>query len=153
MQIEILPADRTDLNQILQLQKACFHTEADLHNEYHIPALLQDLQSLEQEFETTIFLKAMADGLLVGSVRCTLKNNTCYIGRLIVNERYQNRGIGQKLMNAMEKANEQCIRFELFTGFKSEKNLYLYQKLGYSEFKRQKINENLTLVFLEKEKV
>ena len=40
--------------------------------------------------------------------------------------------------------------FELFTGHKSTRNLHLYQKLGYNEFKRLPINDSLTMVSLEK---
>lgn len=53
-------------------------------------------------------------------------------------------------MSFVESRLDNCIRYELFTGFKSERNLYLYKKLGYSEFKRQPINDNLTIVYLEK---
>lgn len=55
-------------------------------------------------------------------------------------------------MNSIENQFIHCERFELFTGFKSKKNLYLYNKLGYKEFKREKINDRLTLVYLEKTK-
>ncbi len=41
-------------------------------------------------------------------------------------------------------------RFELFTGSRSEKNLYLYQKMGYEIFKRKELSDRVTLVFLEK---
>lgn len=40
--------------------------------------------------------------------------------------------------------------YELFTGHKSARNLYLYQKLGYREFKRIPVNDSIILVFLEK---
>ena len=53
-------------------------------------------------------------------------------------------------MKEIEEQLDKCSRYELFTGHKSEKNLSLYNKLGYSEFKRQCINEKLTLVYLEK---
>jgi hypothetical protein len=41
-------------------------------------------------------------------------------------------------------------RYELFTGHRSARNLYLYRKLGYREFKRIPVNESIILVFLEK---
>lgn len=53
-------------------------------------------------------------------------------------------------MREIETTFTTAQRFELFTGHKSEKNLFLYQKLGYTEFRKQEINEKLTLVFLEK---
>ncbi|MBN1985936.1 MAG: GNAT family N-acetyltransferase, partial [Prolixibacteraceae bacterium] len=84
------------------------------------------------------------------SVRGFRQNETCCIGRLIVHPGVQNLGIGQKMIKAIEAAFPQCKRFELFTGFRSEKNLYLYQKLGYREFRREKASTNLTLIFMEK---
>ena len=40
-------------------------------------------------------------------------------------------------------------RFELFTVDKSQKNLYLYQKLGYEMFKTEKI-DNINFIYLAK---
>ena len=90
------------------------------------------------------------DGRIIGSVRAYSKEGTCYIGRLIGHPDFQNRGVGTKLMNEIEGIFKTCQRFELFTGDKSERNLYLYQKLGYRIFKKAKITEQTTIVFLEK---
>ena len=73
-----------------------------------------------------------------------------YIGRLIVKPEYQNKGIGTKLMQAIEQRFKFANRYELFTGHKRNRNLHLYQKLGYYEFKTVPVNESLTMVFLEK---
>jgi hypothetical protein len=59
-------------------------------------------------------------------------------------------GIGRKLMAEIETVFPTAKRFELFTGHKSERNLYLYRKLGYEIFKQQPVNEKLSFVFLEK---
>jgi len=40
-------------------------------------------------------------------------------------------GLGHKMMDSIETIYKDCKRFELFTGFKSKKNLHLYYKLGY----------------------
>jgi hypothetical protein len=48
---------------------------------------------------------------------------------------------------------EKCfkgVRYELFTGHLSEKNLALYEKLGYKRFREEKINDGLRFVYLEK---
>jgi len=52
-------------------------------------------------------------------------------------------------MHTIESLSE-AKRFELFTGAKSEGNIRLYQKLGYEIFQRKPINEQITLVYLEK---
>jgi hypothetical protein len=53
-------------------------------------------------------------------------------------------------MNSIENCFKGCKRYELFTGKKSVKNIYLYNKLGYRIFKEEKISEKLTFVYLEK---
>jgi GNAT superfamily N-acetyltransferase len=150
MQIEILQASENDLESILQLQKDCYMAEAEIYNDYSIQPLRQDLASLEDEFKSTTILKGLIHGEIVGSVRGFAENETLFIGKLIVKKDFQNKGIGRMLLDSIESTFEYCNRFELFTGFKSEKNLYLYNKQGYSEFKRQVINDNLTMVYLEK---
>ena len=50
----------------------------------------------------------------------------------------------------IEAVFSKADRFELFTGHKSDRNLHLYQKLGYCTFRKKIVNEKLTLVYLEK---
>jgi ribosomal protein S18 acetylase RimI-like enzyme len=150
MQIDILKANKTDLKTILQLQKNCYLTEAEIYNDYNIPPLQQELISLENEFENATILKAVVNGEIVGSIRGFVENGTSYIGKLIVKNNFQNNGIGKLLLDSLESTFKDCTRFELFTGYRSQKNLYLYNKLGYKEFKRQQITDNLTIVYLEK---
>jgi ribosomal protein S18 acetylase RimI-like enzyme len=152
MQIDILKANQNDLQTILQLQKDSYMSEAEIYNDYCIPPLQQDLKSFENEFKNTTILKSVINGEIVGSVRGFVENGTSYIGKLIVKSDFQNKGIGRLLLDSIESTFKDCTRFELFTGFKSHKNLYLYNKLGYKEFKRQMINDNLTMIYLEKNK-
>jgi ribosomal protein S18 acetylase RimI-like enzyme len=84
-------------------------------------------------------------------VRAFDKDSTCYIGKLIVKSEYQNRGFGKLLMCTIESFFQSVDRFELFTGFKSEKNLHIYKGLGYKEIKRERISPEVILVFMEKE--
>ncbi len=81
-----------------------------------------------------------------------INNETCYIGRLIVHPDFQNQGIGIRLMKEIENFFMECKRFELMAGHKSERNLKLYKRLGYTKVKTEKLTENLDLVYLEKNK-
>ncbi len=45
---------------------------------------------------------------------------------------------------------EHCERYELFTGYKSTKNLALYNNMGYTHFKEEIISANLKLIYLQK---
>ena len=140
----------SDAEEILALQKLAYRSEAEIYNDFNIPPMVQTLESIEKDFENQVFLKALINGRIIGSVRAYSKEGICYIGRLVVHPDFQNQGIGTKLMNEIEKIFGTCQRFELFTGDKSERNLYLYQKLGYKLFKTANITDQTTIVYLEK---
>ena len=137
---------------ILNLQKLAYLSEAEIYNNKSIPPLTQTLEEIRAEFDNQIFLKALIDERIVGSVRAYQTEGTCHIGRLVVHPKFQNRGIGSRLMNEIEGAFEKAKRLELFTGDNSERNLYLYHKLGYREFRRKNFQDSFVLVFLEKDR-
>ena len=138
-----------DAEEILELQKIAYKSEAAIYNDYSIPPLKQSLKSIHAQFKQNVFLKAVSRKIIIGSVRAFTKGETCHIGRLIVHPRYQDQGVGQQLMKEIEKG-QSAPRYELFTGYKSKKNLYLYRKLGYREFRRETVNDRLTLIYMEK---
>jgi|GEM_PF-165957 Methylase involved in ubiquinone/menaquinone biosynthesis len=140
----------SDAEEILSLQKLAYTSEAELYNDFTIPPLFQSLEEITDELSKLFFLKVVMDWKIVGSVRAYLKENTCYIGRLIVHPDYQNRGIGKKMMKAIEKCFAGA-RYELFTGHMSSKNISFYEKLGYKRFKTEKVSEDLQFVYMEKE--
>lgn len=141
-----------DLLDILELQKLAYQSEAEIYNDYSIPPLTQTLDEIKEDFTFQVFLKAVIKNKIIGSVRAYKEEDTLYIGRLIVHPDFQNQGIGTKLLKEIEAKFNDVKRFELFTGYKSKKNLNLYRKFGYSIFKSEKISENLTLDYLEKNK-
>jgi ribosomal protein S18 acetylase RimI-like enzyme len=148
--MEIKKATVLDAEEILFLQKLAYQSEVEIYNDFNIPPLVQSLESIQKDLADQFFLKVIMDGRIIGSVRAYAKEDTCYIGRLIVHPEFQNQGIGTKLMYEIEKIFNHCKRFELFTGDKSERNLYLYQKLGYQIYKKANITDQTTIVYLEK---
>jgi GNAT superfamily N-acetyltransferase len=144
-------ADTDDALQILDLQRLAFQSEAALWDDYTIPPLTQTLSKLKADFRRQVFLKATVEGNIVGSVRGHIQRGTCFVGRLIVHPDYQNRGIGTQLMHEIERHFAQARRYEIFTGQKSERNIYLYQKLGYHIFRTQRLTDKVTLVYMEKD--
>ena len=150
MMSEIREARLEDAAEILALQKMCYLQEAKTYNDFNIPPLHQTLASTEEEFRNQIVLKITDKQKIIGSVRGEMTGDTCKIAKLMVHPDYQNQGLGKKLMTTIEAKCSPIDRFELFTGYQSHKNLGLYQSLGYEEFDRKKIHENLWLVFLEK---
>ena len=147
---EILKACETDAKEILGLQYAAYQSEAAIYNDFSIQPLTQTLEQTLEEFKESIVLKAVLNGEIIGSVRATEKEGSVYIGKLMVSPAYQNRGIGKRLLQAIE--NEFCgKRYWLTTGGKSEKNLRLYENCGYTRFKTEEVSPGLTFVHLAKQ--
>ncbi len=148
--MKIEQANISDLETILDLQRTSYVSQAELYNDFTIPPMTQTLQEMYDDFSYKKFLKAVENDAIIGSIRAFEKDGTCHIGRLMVHPSFQNQGIGTKIIHEVEHMFGTCKRFELFTGSKSEKNILLYQKIGYNIFKTIKINESVSLVYLEK---
>jgi ribosomal protein S18 acetylase RimI-like enzyme len=139
-----------DAGEILDLQRAAYRSEAAIYDDDTIPPLTQTLEEMQVDIQQKVVLKVAIDDKIVGSVRAYQEGDTCYVGRLIVDPDFQNRGIGTRLMHEIEGLFDRAHRFELFTGHKSERNLHLYRKLGYRVCRQQRLSDAVNLVFLEK---
>ena len=148
--MEFLKANKDDLPEILALQKLAYQENAVRYNDPNIPPLRQTLDDLITEMEQQIFLKAVVDGTIIGSVRGCLKDGYAFIEKLIVHPDYQNQGIGRTLMSSIEQEFDVSM-FRLVTGHLDDKNISLYSKLGYEIYGEQtQITPTLSFVHMEK---
>jgi ribosomal protein S18 acetylase RimI-like enzyme len=139
-----------DAPAILALQKLAYQSEARLYDDWNLPPLTQTLDSLRAEIDCARVLMALAGETLVGSVRAREADAVCQVGRLIVSPLVQGRGVGTRLMRAIEGEFPAARCFELFTGSRSEANIRLYERLGYRRGREQVLSPAVTLVFMEK---
>jgi ribosomal protein S18 acetylase RimI-like enzyme len=149
-ELKIARATPVDASSILPLQRLAYESEARLYDDWPLPALLETLEQLTADIDVGTVLKAELSGELIGAVRGKGAGERCSVGRLIVRPDLQGRGVGRALMQQIEAefADSRC--FELFTGSRSERNIRLYQSLGYSQCRSQRISDKLTLVWMEK---
>ena len=146
----IIRAEKGDLQKILDLQYLAYQSEARLFDNQDIPPLKQTLTDVGDEYQKGIILKALdEDKTIIGSVRAFCDNGTVYIGKLMVHPKMQKKGIGTKLLLEIENEYPNQ-RYELFTSTRSEKNIALYQKLGYKIFDEEQVTEELRFVYMEK---
>jgi GNAT superfamily N-acetyltransferase len=149
-QVQIEQASASDAEAILALQRLAYRSEAEIYDDFEIAPLRQTRAEMQEDLARQVVLKATLDGRIVGSVRGYERDGTCHIGRVIVDPTRQNRGIGSRLMAAIEERFRGVRRYELFTGHRSERNHYHYQKLGYVPFRTEAASDRLSIVFLEK---
>ncbi|MEO5875597.1 MAG: GNAT family N-acetyltransferase [Streptosporangiaceae bacterium] len=150
--ITIERAGPADAGEILTVQRAAYLSEAQLYGDPFIQPLVESLDQLRNLLDgEVIILKATRGGRLVGSVRATVQEQTCLIGRLVVVPDLQGEGIGTRLMQAVEaEVAGLATALVLFTGHLSAGNLTLYRRLGYREYRRERVSDQLVLVHLRK---
>ena len=146
----IQKAEKRDLQEILDLQYIAYQSETRLLGNDDIHPLRQTIDEVEQEFAVGTFLKLIDENnKIIGSVRAYVRDKTLFIGKLIVHPDYQGQGLGTKLLYEIERVcpHDRC---ELFTSSKSQRNIQLYQRVGYKVFKEQDVSDNLKFIYLEK---
>lgn len=150
MNYQITKAEINDAEEILKIQKLAYQIEAKRYNNYDITPLKQTVDELKNQFIDHIILKAVSDGEIIGTVRAHEKDGTCCIGRLAVHPDKQNHGIGTALVKEIEKHYD-TKHYELFVGSKSDNNIHLYKKLGYTIFQRNQYEcGNIEIFYMEK---
>jgi hypothetical protein len=79
MVASILRAQVYDAEEILDLQKLAYQSEAKRYEDYTIPPLKQTISEIKEQFIDHVFLKAVYGNKIIGSVRAVEQNGTCYI--------------------------------------------------------------------------
>ena len=150
MHITVTKAGIDDVGKILQLQYAAFQSEARIHNDFTIQPLTQTLEEAIVEYHKCVVLKAELGGAIIGSVRAHAIGNTAYIGKLMVLPDQQGKGLGKRLLAAIE-AEFPHKRYELFTACKSDRNIHLYETNGYTRFRKETDGAGIAFAYMEKD--
>ena len=148
--VQVEQATIADAQEILEVQKLSYRSEAEIYNDYSLAPLIQTYQELMDDFKKQIFLKITVEGQIIGSVRGYESEGTCYISRLFTHPSFHNFGLGSKLINAIEQTFPKAKKFEVFTWHQSKRNIYFYQTNGYKTTKTVKVSDQISNVYLEK---
>jgi ribosomal protein S18 acetylase RimI-like enzyme len=128
--VKISKAAFSDLDSVLQLQKMAFFSEAERNKNENSA---QSFDSIKNEFENYLFLKAEYEEKIVGCVKAREKGEFCWIEKLVVVPQFQKKGIGSSLMSEIEKAFPDTRLYLLCTGTRTPENLEFYESLGYKK--------------------
>jgi GNAT superfamily N-acetyltransferase len=149
--MDIQPARREDLAEILAVQKLAFYDQACLYGSFRIRPLLATLEEIEAGWSARRYLKGVEGGRIIASARGKADGDTCHIGNVIVRPDRQGQGLGKAILSALEDLFSEVKRFELFTGALSASNIAFYEKAGYRIYERQAAEgAEPELVFMEK---
>jgi ech hydrogenase subunit C len=145
-------ANQKDILEILALQKIAYRSEAELYGSDSVPALGQTMEEISADFDRMIFLKAVVNGKIVGSIRGRRDGDTAHISRVAVHPYFQGKGIATGLIRQIEHEVGDVRVYEAFTGHQSLRNLHLYEKMGYQRVRTEPFTPTVNWVYLQKER-
>ena len=125
--------EEKDYPAVLDIQRRAYQLkEVPLYGD-NLPPLGETPDSIREELaKGKQLLVAEHDGVVVGSMRFAMQEDgTVYWGRLSVDPDLQGRGIGQRLVAAVEEMHPEASGFVLDCGEKSAENFHIYSKMGY----------------------
>jgi ribosomal protein S18 acetylase RimI-like enzyme len=147
----ITTAEEQDAGEIMTVQRAAYVSEAQLYDNTRLSALSEPMEEIRKSITADEVLVAKMGSRIVGAVRGVCQDDECHVGRLVVAPDMQGRGIGAALLRAVEQHGSKGVRrFVLHTGDRSQANINLYRKVGYTETHREFVAETLSLVHMAK---
>lgn len=145
----ITNVDECDLEIIFDLQGAVFQDEPLLTNLAYFKEVIT-LDDLKKSYEKYDFLKAVEDDGSISGIICGYEtNNTVSILAVIVRKERRNKGIGRKLVFAMEHLYPN-IRCEIQSPNSMPKNIAFYESMGYVKCRQEKLSNNEIISTFEK---
>ena len=151
MDIELLKADESDAESLLEIQRKCFK---DLYERYHDDAgspYTEDIQKMlyKVTFKKGAYYKIVINGMLVGGIRVVEKEPGQFrIGIMYVLPEFQGKGIGQKALAMAESLYPKAESWELDCPEDLPSNRHCYEKAGFEQIgEKEIINDKLTLVY------
>ena len=134
MTVHIGPIGPEHAGEALTVQWAAYVPVARHYAEPNLPPLTETVDALRADLAAGIpALGAWLDTRLVGSVRGRPDGERMEVARLSVAPDMQGRGIGRRLLAAIEAAAPPAVRtLWLVTGTKSDGSLELYRRAGYA---------------------
>lgn len=153
---DVVTLTESDAGELLTLQRAAYITEAQAHDDPHLPPLVETLGDLRSALtDPTVTTLGIRDtgARLVAAVRLTRppEEDWAELGRLMVAPDLQGHGLGGRLLGVVEDhLPARVVEVRLFTGEHSPANLRLYARHGYEETGREQASAGYAVVHLAK---
>ena len=147
--MKITNVDNNDLECIFSIQESVFKEEPLLTGLDYFKQVTS-LDDLKACFEKYDFLKAVDDdGSITGFICAKENNNTVSIIAVMVKKERRNKGIGRKLVFAVEHLYS-GIHCEIQTPETMPKNTAFYESMGYSICKKENYTIGEQIITFEK---
>lgn len=129
--VSIRRARAHDAGRMHQLQQRAFAEEGRRCGTTDIPPLTEPAAAIAEHVAHQRALVAVIDDAVVGCVRGLVEGGVCTVRGLVVDPDHQGRGLGSRLLRALEASLEGVTRIDLTTNTIMEGNEPFYRRHGY----------------------
>ncbi len=156
--MKVVAFKESDIDTVFEIKHAAYKPLYEKYQDQDTSPYSESKETVLQKYtrEGTkgyIFIK---NGVTVGTVRIKLSpdSKSAWVSGLAVHPQYQGQGIAQQALQTIEKIHKEVEKWCLITVLQEPKNCHLYEKLGYRRTgKTEIVNDKMTFVFYEKDKV
>jgi len=151
LKFKIVPSKHMEANELLKLQKEAFHSDLIKYKDYFLSPAAESLQYFILKMQTSLYYSIFVDGRLAGGI-CILEQTKdhYYLYRIFLGSEFQNKGLGSKILQQLEKQFFLVKKWSLDTPKDNRRNRHFYEKHGYIKTGEQQITKYLTLIYYEK---
>ncbi|OZV10646.1 hypothetical protein CIW83_19170 [Tissierella sp. P1] len=146
MEIKI---QRTRINEaeiLLDIQKKAFKEDLEKYEDYDTSPATEPIEKLIRKINNSFHYTVFLDDIIIGGIEVRkLSDTQFYLNRLYLSPKYQNKGIGAKLMEFIESEFSEALEWTLSTPYMNYRNHYFYEKFGYEKISEHTITEKLIL--------
>ncbi|MFO1413837.1 MAG: GNAT family N-acetyltransferase [Burkholderiales bacterium] len=132
------------------LQMRAFAEEGRRLGTTDILPLTETVATIADDVRRHTALVARVDGVIVGCIRGIVGDGACSIRALVVEPAHHGRGIGSRLLRALEDAVPGVGRFKLTTNPVMEGNVPFYERHGYHVTEITQHSPTITLAQMAK---
>ena len=141
----IKQSSTSEAETLLQIQKACIHSDYLLYRDSETSPYTQSLEELEKDISGDSHYTIFEGEKVVGAVVLKTKENRAHIYKMFIDAAYQNTGIGQRIMKEIFNKYNTYSLWTVYTPFKSYRNHHFYEKLGFVKYGEARESDDLVL--------
>lgn len=143
-------ASESDVQMMHGIQMRAFEEEGRRCGTPEIPPLLEQPDSILNHVTSHLALVAKQGSTIVGCIRGVLEGQICTVRALVVEPSMQGKGIGSRLLRALEAEVRHMERINLTTNTLMEGNVKFYERHGYRVIARTQHMPGVELAHLTK---
>ncbi|WKA60231.1 GNAT family N-acetyltransferase [Planococcus shenhongbingii] len=146
MNLVIKRTQETEAVQLLEIQKEAFLEDLKLYEDHETNPVNEPIERLLRKIEIFFHYTIWLEDEIIGGVDIrSLGENTYRLNRIFLSNKFQNQGLGSKIMQLIEKEFPAAVEWNLDTPHLNKRNHHFYEKLGYQKVGQHQITEKLFL--------